>query len=226
MVLYELMTLRTPYEELPKVWDIYTAVETGQRPLMLPEEIARYDEQLVTLYHQCINYNPDERPSLYSIMRVLNALDKRELEIQAPVPMPVSSPQTTKSRSQSSGNIFRQGKVKKRERAAPTVSDDNEGVEGTSSDDSSSSLPIGDVITRSASPSANSPTTLDLSRPLLVRVWLEEEKTSRVFSLPATSSGADVMSALLNKRCREMHGMRSPLALVRSFAASAMHTDW
>jgi serine/threonine protein kinase len=202
MVLYELMTLRTPYQELPRVWDIYTAVDNRQPPLMMPEEEERYGAQLVALHRQCINYDPSDRPTLYSIVRVLNSLDKRQLDIQSPLPPHPPIGSTKSSRGQSTSNIFGKTKKLKKERASPIV-DDGDSTLSTSLESASST----DDNTASSTATTIATATADGDKPLLIRIQLLEENTSRVFSLPQTATASDLLTSLLNKRCRELHGM-------------------
>ena len=74
MLLYEMITLKLPYEQLDR-FDIIDAVKAGEtvESMSIEQEIHRRYPHIVDLYNQCTLRTPEKRPSLDEIIDKLSS---------------------------------------------------------------------------------------------------------------------------------------------------------
>ena len=71
MIIFELLALKLPYEELSKSWLITEAVLEGTPPV-LPELDAKYNF-FIELFNQCTQFIPQKRPTPEAILNQLES---------------------------------------------------------------------------------------------------------------------------------------------------------
>jgi len=87
MLLYEMLTLRLPYEQFDTAADIITAVLDGEEveSMKICGELKQNYYALVELYQQCTNLQADERPSLNEVVSRLTQMLKGQASISMAV---------------------------------------------------------------------------------------------------------------------------------------------
>jgi len=72
MLMYELLTLKRPYYDVPYL-QISEFNAAGIRP-MVPEEVAKEYKEIITLFDKCICKEPSKRPSAKRLITKLGKL--------------------------------------------------------------------------------------------------------------------------------------------------------
>jgi serine/threonine protein kinase len=68
MIIYELMTLRQPFDHVAHNFHIVPAILNERiQPEISAETMARYKSTLIPIYSQCIAYRPESRPTISQI---------------------------------------------------------------------------------------------------------------------------------------------------------------
>jgi hypothetical protein len=115
MVLYELMSLRLPYEHLPQVAAVRRAILAGETPKLRSDEEEQYGPLLVSIFQRCTAFNPDQRPAASRLEFELSTLLlAKELTRSLPDSsvvsdssrMAVSEPSSPRYRAGSHHNIY------------------------------------------------------------------------------------------------------------------------
>lgn len=83
ILLYEIFTKRRPYYEIEHRWKVADHVLTGNRPLVLENEISH--PELERLMRKCWHASPKKRPTLKSIINTLSRWEEL-LKTEAPAP--------------------------------------------------------------------------------------------------------------------------------------------
>lgn len=73
IVLWELLSLKLPYEDLPNlhVSELMNSVKKGMRPFPLPPQSRDESQTLIALMKQCWREEPQERPDFSEIVQQL-----------------------------------------------------------------------------------------------------------------------------------------------------------
>lgn len=75
MIMYELLSLKLPYHEYKKSWNIADAVMNGTLPNLPPLKTA-YDP-LVLVFRKCLSMTPHSRPNAGKLLASLRLLKEK-----------------------------------------------------------------------------------------------------------------------------------------------------
>eukprot|EP01102_Stenamoeba_stenopodia_P012367 TRINITY_DN3897_c0_g1_i2.p1 TRINITY_DN3897_c0_g1~~TRINITY_DN3897_c0_g1_i2.p1 ORF type:complete len:911 (+),score=171.87 TRINITY_DN3897_c0_g1_i2:243-2975(+) len=86
MLLYELITLKRPYEEIEMpVINIFDEVEKGAPPRVQACDLNSMFSPLINLHRQCIQRNPEDRPPLEKIAEELTSISLDSTSVPPPL---------------------------------------------------------------------------------------------------------------------------------------------
>lgn len=74
ILLYELLTRRTPFDDLAWDYKVEIAIMEGTRP-GVPDKVRKKRPEFVELMERCWDHNPDLRPTFAQIIEILASLD-------------------------------------------------------------------------------------------------------------------------------------------------------
>jgi serine/threonine protein kinase len=72
MVIYELVTLKEPYED-EDIFEVATLIQSGQRPV-IPEAVATEYKPILDIFMSCTQAKPDNRPDIKDVREQLQQL--------------------------------------------------------------------------------------------------------------------------------------------------------
>lgn len=74
MVLYSMISLKSPYYEIDNPFQIYDVVKAEKFPTISKEHQLKYSSGLIKLHRNCIRVNPQCRPTISEILIVIQQL--------------------------------------------------------------------------------------------------------------------------------------------------------
>jgi hypothetical protein len=72
MVLFEILSLRLPYDHLATPWEVRKAVLAGTPPKLSASEEEYYGSELISIFRRCILFDQNQRPSIDTIRNDLS----------------------------------------------------------------------------------------------------------------------------------------------------------
>jgi hypothetical protein len=86
----ELLTKRTPFDDLAWDYKVEIAIMEGTRP-GVPDKVRKKRPEFVELMERCWNHNPDLRPTFAQIIEILATIDGGGRSSTSPLSSPPSS---------------------------------------------------------------------------------------------------------------------------------------
>lgn len=63
MVLYEIMSLKRPFEDISNVFELSSMAESGKAP-PLSDTLATKYKNVLPFYEKCLSFDPEQRPTV------------------------------------------------------------------------------------------------------------------------------------------------------------------